>query len=251
MKRYAILGATKGIGRALARQLAERGEQIALLGRDLDELARSAADLEARGAAAPVVAVRCDLLERGDPPGSAFDGALTTAEGELGGLDAVILTAALFTSRDELEADPQRLADLLDANFGGTILFLEAARRRLLARGGGTLCAFSSVAGERGRTPIGVYGATKAGLSTYLEALDHRFHREGLRVVTVKPGFVFTGMTAGMKAPPFAGHPEPVARRVLRAIDRGTPVVYAPAPWAIVMAVIRGLPRAVMRRVGF
>jgi short-subunit dehydrogenase len=70
-------------------------------------------------------------------------------------------------------------------------------------------------------------------------------------VVTVKPGYVRTGMTAGLPAPPFAGDPEPVARDVLRAIDRGRPVVYTPAPWALVMAVIRRLPRFVMRKVGF
>jgi short-subunit dehydrogenase len=110
---------------------------------------------------------------------------------------------------------------------------------------------FSSVAGERGRKPVALYGATKAGLSRYLEALDHRWHGEGLRVVTVKPGFVRTGMTAGLPAPPFAGEPERVARDVARAIDRGTPVVYTPAPWALVMLVIRNLPRLVMRRIGF
>jgi short-subunit dehydrogenase len=69
--------------------------------------------------------------------------------------------------------------------------------------------------------------------------------------VCVKPGFVKTSMTEGLKPPPFAGEPEPVARRVLGAIDRGTPVVYAPPMWALVMLVIRNLPRQVMRRVGF
>lgn len=251
MRHHLILGATKGIGRALARVLAARGDRIAVLGRDLEDLAATAADLEARGAARPVVTVSCDLLERGSPPGSTFDAALAKAELGLGGLDTVILTAAQFTQRDELEADAGRLAALLDANFSGSILFLEAARKRLLARGGGTLCAFSSVAGDRGRTPIGIYGATKAGLNVYLESLDHRFRREGLKVVTVKPGFVHTSMTAGMKAPPFAGRPDAVARRVVKAIDRGWPVVYAPPMWALVMAVIRRLPRFVMRRVGF
>jgi short-subunit dehydrogenase len=88
-------------------------------------------------------------------------------------------------------------------------------------------------------------------LSRYLEALDHRFFSRGLRVVCVKPGFVRTSMTAGLPVPPFAGDADAVAARVLRAIDRGTPVVYAPPIWALVMAVIRLLPRAVMRRIEF
>jgi short-subunit dehydrogenase len=125
------------------------------------------------------------------------------------------------------------------------------ARRRLLAAGGGTLCVFSSVAGDRGRKPVVLYGAAKAGLSRYLEGLDHRHRASGLRVVCVKPGFVRTGMTAGLPEPPFAGEPEEVARRVERALDRGTPVVYVPGIWRWVMLVVRMLPRFVMRRVGF
>ena len=96
-----------------------------------------------------------------------------------------------------------------------------------------------------------LYGAAKAGLSRYLEGLDHKFRARGLRVVCVKPGFVKTGMTAGLKPPPFAGTPEDVARRVLRAIDRGWPEVYVPGAWRWVMCVIRNLPRLVMRRISF
>ncbi len=136
-------------------------------------------------------------------------------------------------------------------NFAHTVVFCEHAKTRLLARGGGVLCVFSSVAGDRGRKPVVLYGASKAGLSAYLEALDHREHGRGLRTVCIKPGFVRTGMTAGLPEPPFASDPGPVATRALRAIDRASPVTYAPAIWGLVMAVIRRLPRWVMRRVGF
>jgi short-subunit dehydrogenase len=107
------------------------------------------------------------------------------------------------------------------------------------------------VAGERGRKPVVLYGAAKAGLSRYLEGLDHRYREQGLRTVCVKPGFVRTSMTEGLPAPPFAGEPDRVAPRVLRAIERGQPVVYVPAAWRWIMLVIRLLPRAVMRRVRF
>ena len=150
-----------------------------------------------------------------------------------------------------MERAGARRRALLAANFANTLELCEAARARLLARGGGTLCVFSSVAGERGRKPVVLYGAAKAGLSRYLEGLDHRFRGEGLVTITVKPGFVKTGMTADLAPPPFAGEPEAVAARVLRAIDRGTPVVYAPGIWRLIMAVIRLLPRPVMRRIGF
>lgn len=244
--KIAFLGATKGMGRALARRMSERGDTLFLLGRDAEGLDRSARDLDARAGKGTVGTARCDLEEP-----ATFGPALAAAEAALGGVDAVVMTAGLFATQDQLEVDPALLARLLQVNFANTVLFCEEARKRLLARGGGTLCAFSSVAGERGRKPVVFYGAAKAGLSRYLEGLDHRYRANGLRVICVKPGFVRTGMTAGLPEPPFAGDPDDVARIVLGAIDRGTPVVYAPGIWRWIMLVIRLLPRAVMRRVGF
>jgi short-subunit dehydrogenase len=241
-----MLGATRGMGRAVARTLAARGERIFLLGRDPTELERSAKDLELRGAPGPVGLAVCDLLE---PEG--FAPALDRAEAALEGLDTVVVTAGLFATQEQLERDAALRRRVLQADFTGTVEFCEEARRRLLARGGGTLCVFSSVAGDRARKPVVLYGAAKAGLSHYLEGLDHRYHARGLRVVCVKPGFVKTGMTADLDPPPFAGTPEGVAGRVVRALERGTPVVYVPAVWRFVLLAIRALPRAAMRRIGF
>ena len=151
----------------------------------------------------------------------------------------MVVTAALFATQDRLEAEPDFARRLLTVNFANTVVLCEDVRRRMLARGGGTLCVFSSVAGERGRKPVVIYGAAKAGLTHYLEGLDHRFHDRGLRAICVKPGFVRTGMTEDLKAPPFAGEPDAVARDVVRAIDRGAPVVYAPGIWRWIMLVIR------------
>jgi len=240
-----FLGATKGMGRALARRLAQRGAEMVLLGRDRDDLERSAADLRAYGAASVGIG-DCDLLHP-ENFATAFDAAAQTIDG----IDTVVVTAGLFATQDELEADTELTHRLLAADFTNTILFCEEARKRLLAAGGGTLCVFSSVAGERGRKPVILYGAAKAGLSRYLEGLDHKFRERGLRTITVKPGFVRTSMTAALKPPPFAGEPDQVAEVVMRAIERGTPVVYAPGVWRWIMLVIRTLPRAVMRRIGF
>jgi len=242
-----ILGGTKGMGRALARQAAARGDALFLLGRNEADLERSAADCSAHDPAQrPVGHAPCDLTEP-----RTFAPALEAARDALGDIDTVIVTAGAFGTQQELESDTDRLRTLLTVNFAHTVLFCEAARTLLMQRGGGTLCVFSSVAGDRGRKPVVLYGASKAGLSAYLEGLDHRFRAEGLVTVCVKPGFVRTGMTEGLDPPPFAGEPEGVAKRVLGAIDRGAPVVYAPGIWRWVMWVIRRLPRFVMRTVGF
>lgn len=241
-----MLGATKGIGRAVARRLAARGDRLFLLGRDRVDLERSAQDLAVRAASAVVAGVAiCDLAAP-----NAFAAALDAAAAALSTVDCVIVTAADFATQPALEADIERCRHLLEINFTNTIVFCELARTRLLAKGG-TLCVVSSVAGDRGRKPVILYGAAKAGLSHYLEGLDHKFHAGGLRVVCVKPGFVKTGMTSGLTPPPFAGEADGVAADIVRAIDRGQPIVYTPRVWQAVMLVIRLLPRAVMRRIGF
>lgn len=245
--RVVLLGAGKGMGRALARRMAERGDALYLLGRDRGDLERSAADLQIRGAAGPVGVADCDLLRP-----DTFVPALDQAVAALGGLDAVVVSAALFATQAALESDAGLRERLLTANFTNTVQFCELARERLLASGGAArLCVFSSVAADRARKPVILYGASKAGLAYYLTGLDHKFAAAGLKTILVKPGFVKTGMVAGLPVPPFAGEPDAVARAVLRAIDRGTPVVYAPGIWRWIMLVIRSLPRAVMRRIQF
>lgn len=245
--KVALLGGTKGIGRALARLLAEKGHRLCLLGRDLEDLTRSAADAQARsGNTENIPALHCDLARP-----ETFGPALDEASARLGGLDCVIVTAAAFAPQEKLESNRALARDLLTTNFTHTVLFCEEARERFLARGGGTLCVLSSVSGDRARKPVILYGASKAGLSAYLEGLDHKFRSRGLKTILVKPGFVKTGMTAGLSPPPFAGEPEGVARDILAAIERGQPLVYTPAIWRWVMCAIRSLPRPVMRRIEF
>lgn len=242
-----VLGGTTGIGRAIARRLVERGDRVFLMGLGEDELSRSAADLQARHPShAEAGYAVCDL-ERPD----GFAAALDAADAALGHFDTVVVTAAMFASQEALEADVELTRRLVTVNYANTVVFCEHARKRLLSRGGGRLTVFSSVAGDRGRKPVAIYGSSKGGIAIYLEALDHKFHAAGLAVLCVKPGFVKTGMTAGLKPPPFAGEPEQVARDVVRAMDRRKPVLYTPGMWALVMLVIRWLPRFVMRKINF
>lgn len=242
-----VFGGTTGMGRAIARKLAERGDSVFLMGIDAEDLATSAADLGARHAKKETIgSAVCDLEK---PEG--FAAALDAADKSLAKFDTVVVTAAMFATQDQLEADIDLCRRLVTVNYANTVVFCEHVRKRLLERGGGRLVVFSSVAGDRGRKPVAIYGSSKGGLSIYLEALDHKFHAAGLSVTCVKPGFVKTGMTAGLKPPPFAGEPDQVANDVIRAMDSGKPLVYTPGIWALVMLVIRSLPRFVMRKIGF
>jgi decaprenylphospho-beta-D-erythro-pentofuranosid-2-ulose 2-reductase len=242
-----VLGGTSGMGRAIAQQLSERGDRVFLLGLGAEDLAKSAEDIASRAKVKQAVGfAECDLEQ---PDG--FAAALDAADAALDSFDAVVVTAAMFASQERLEDDLEFTRRLVTVNYAHTLLFCEHVRRRLLARGGGWLTVFSSVAGDRGRKPVAIYGSSKAGLSVYLEALDHKHHAQGLSVLCVKPGFVKTGMTAGLKPPPFAGEPDQVARDVLAAMDARKALIYTPAMWALVMLVIRNLPRFVMRKIGF
>lgn len=178
---------------------------------ELDELRRSAGDLMSRSRVRQDVGVALCDLERPET----FETALDQAEATLASLDIVVVTAAQFATQDRLEQDTGLTHRLLTVNFANTVTFCELSRKRLIARGGGTLCVFSSVAGERGRKRVVVYGAARAGLSRYLEGLDHRYRTEGLVTVCVKPGFVATSMTEGLPRPPFTGHPDAVAKGYL------------------------------------
>jgi short-subunit dehydrogenase len=242
-----VLGATSGMGRAIAQRLAERGDAVFVLGIGEADLARSAADLTARHPGGRKASFAPLDLARPD----GFASALDAADTDLGGFDTVIVTAAMFATQDALEADVELARRLLTVNYANTVVFCEHVRKRLLARGGGRLAVFSSVAGDRGRKPVAIYGSSKAGLSAYLEALDHKFNSAGLSVLCVKPGFVKTSMTAGLKPPPFAGEPERVAADVVRAIESRKTVLYTPGIWALVMLAIRWLPRSVMRKIAF
>jgi decaprenylphospho-beta-D-erythro-pentofuranosid-2-ulose 2-reductase len=241
-----ILGASSGIGQAISRVMALRGDELYLLGRNSSKLELCAKDLAARSGKPIQGYSLCDLE---CPEG--FADALDAADSALEGMNAVIVTAGIFDTQDRLETDPKKTNLLLTINFTNTILFCEEARKRLLQKGGGTLCIVSSVAGDRGRKPVILYGAAKAGLSYYLEGLDHKYRRRGLKTLCVKPGFIHTPMTANLKPPPFAGSSNLAAYDIVRAMERGKAVAYTPFPWKWIMLAIRLLPRTIMRRINF
>ena len=244
--KVALVGATRGMGRAVARLLAERGNPIFLMGRGVADLAASARDLEARGVPSPVKTATLDLAVPAD-----FGQALDAADEALGRFDTLVVTGGLFGRQEELARDPSQLEQMLHVNFTGTVLLCQMVAERLALRGGGTICVFSSVAGDRARRSNYLYGSTKAGLSAFLDGLGQAYAERGVHVICVRPGFVKTQMTAGLPVPPFAAEPEAVAKVVAGALSAPKRVVYAPGVWRWVMLIIRSLPHFVIRRLKF
>lgn len=240
-----ILGGTSAVAERYARIHAARGARILLAGRDEARLAAIAADLVARGAAMAQAAA-LDLAA----PSQGFAAAWAELAQRLGGtVDVVLLAYGQLGDHEAAMRDPAEAQRLIAVNMSSACAWLTAAATHLEKQGSGTLIAISSVAGDRGRRSNYVYGAAKAGLATFLEGLAHRFAATPIRVLAVKPGFIDTPMTDGMKkGGPLWATPERVAADIDRAAGKGAVQVYTPWFWSPIMGVIRNLPRPIFNR---
>jgi decaprenylphospho-beta-D-erythro-pentofuranosid-2-ulose 2-reductase len=238
--RALVLGATSGIGRALAAALAARGHDLVLAGRRRDELARCAADLEIRTG----VRAECRVFDALD---FASHAELLRSCAE-GGLQGVALCHGAQFEQEEAQRDFSLARRMIDVNYSSAVSLLEPAAAHLEAQRAGWICALSSVAGDRGRPSNYLYGSTKAALSAYLQGLQARLARSGVRVLIVKPGFVDTRLTYGRSGLFLVAPPERVAADVVRGLERGRRVVYSPRFWAPIMTAIRLLPTPLFER---
>jgi NAD(P)-dependent dehydrogenase (short-subunit alcohol dehydrogenase family) len=235
-----IIGARSDIGRAIAAAFAQAGCPVILAARDAQALAADVADLSLRSGT-PARAVQIDVLQA--DPAAFFD--------SLGELPrTVISVVGLMGEHAQNIKDPAAARRVMDTNYiAPALLLAEAANRLEAAGGGGCLVGISSVAGDRGRKTNYVYGSAKAGFSAFLSGLRHRFGGTAIRVVTVKPGFVDTAMTAGMNLPkPLTAQPEEVGKAVLKACRGGSEVIYVRPIWWLIMQIITHLPEPIFKK---
>jgi NAD(P)-dependent dehydrogenase (short-subunit alcohol dehydrogenase family) len=235
-----ILGGSSAMARVFARLVAAQGADVFLAGRDHDDLSRSAADLRACYSG-EAEAVDFDAL---DPASRAR---LVTRIENQPGIVNIALMFGIMPAQEMIDAKPEIAGRVIDAGFTAAVLVLHALAPDLEKRGCGSMIVVGSVAGDRGRLPNYVYGAAKAGLATYLAGLRNRMARRGVHVMTVKPGFVDTAMTWGLKLP-MAASPEMVAETMLKAVARKTPILYVPWFWQYIMLVIKHIPERVFMR---
>jgi decaprenylphospho-beta-D-erythro-pentofuranosid-2-ulose 2-reductase len=237
-----ILGALSAMATEIARVYAARGADFGLLGSSADRLADLSADLRVRGAG-KIKSLAIDL----SAPAS-YEAIVDEFVGETGGIDVLILAYGKLGDQARARRDLQHAREILTTNFTSAALWLLAAVPRMSANG--TIAVFSSVAGDRGRRSNYVYGSAKGGLAVFAQGLAHEFEATGPRMIIIKPGFVVTPMTEGMRrsGPLWIGA-QRAAGIVVDAIDRKRgPIVYVPRFWRWIMLFVRLIPAAIFHK---
>jgi decaprenylphospho-beta-D-erythro-pentofuranosid-2-ulose 2-reductase len=242
MKRILIMGATSAIAEATARRFASRGDSLFLVGRNMQRLQSVADDLMVRGAHSAYAYV----LDAGDI--ERYPAMIESAAKQMGGIDAALIAHGTLSDQSTCQSSIELLLQEFTTNALSYIALCTQLANRFEAQRQGVIAVISSVAGDRGRQSNYVYGAAKAAVTTFTSGLRQRLYSKGVRVVTIKPGFVDTPMTAAFKKGVLWASPEAVATSIVRAIDRGTPVLYTPGFWRPIMWIIRAIPEHVFRR---
>jgi short-subunit dehydrogenase len=246
IKTIAIFGATSDIAIAVARHYAKTGWRLVLAGRDAAALLALEADVCGSGAAGTHI-MQVDFARLED---------LATLVQEswdrFGGIDVALIAYGTTPVQEVAERNPMLTAVALTVNFISPAILLNELAGRFEARGGGTIVAITSVAGDRGRRSNYIYGAAKGGLQRLMQGLRHRLSSSGVAVLDVRPGFVRTKMNMHRERRGllWAG-PDRVAADIVAAIQSGRAVCYTPGFWRLIMLVVRAMPRFVSHRTNF
>jgi len=236
-----LLGGTSEIGLAVASRYAKRRPlRVVLAARPSERLDKAADELRAAGAT--VSTVEFDALDTASHP-SVLDKAF--ADGDI---DVTVVAFGLLGDAEEVWQDHGKAVELAQVNYTAAVSVGVALAERLRRQGHGRVVALSSVAGERVRRSNFVYGSTKAGMDGFYLGLGEALRGEGITVTVVRPGFVHTKMTEGMKPAPLSATADQVAEVVVNAVAKRKELVWAPAPLRVLFSVLRHVPRVIFRR---
>lgn len=244
--RAVVVGASTGIGAAVAQRLAAEGYVVALLARRKDLLDELCRQINSEAGESVAFAYQHDVTETHTTPGL-FQQLLK----DLGGLDLIVYNAGVMPKLALTEFDWEKDRQTLETNLLGAVAWLGPAAALFQAMGAGSIVGLSSVAGDRGRVANPAYNSSKAGLDAYLEGLRNRLTRHGVHVLTVKPGFVDTEMLKAARATFGKISPEQAALGIWKAICRRSQLVYLPWWWRWVMLVVRLVPSFIFRGLSF
>ncbi len=247
-RRGIIIGASDGIGAALARRLAREGYTLALLARRQDKLEYLCNEINQTSKESRAQIYVHDVTDYERIPEL-----LRRIIAELGGLDVVVFVAGVNyppggINKYNFENDRK----MIEINVIGAMAWLTPVAEMFQAAKAGQIVGISSVAGDRGRVGNPGYNTSKAGLTTYLEALRNRLTRHGINVLTVKPGFVETDMVKAAQGPtPFLISMEKAVEDIWKAMKNRKQVIYTPSIWRWIMLAIQHTPSFIFRRLSF
>jgi decaprenylphospho-beta-D-erythro-pentofuranosid-2-ulose 2-reductase len=241
-RKILVLGATSGIAEATCRIWAAQGASLFLVARNAEKLAAVAADLRIRGASYIDTAV-ADLDDTEKHPAL-----LAHAVNSLTGMDIAYLAHGILGDQADAEQDFNTAAQILYTNLMAPVSLLTWLANFCVQRHAGVIAVISSVAGDRGRKSNYVYGASKAGLSVFLGGLRNRVDREGVTILSIKPGPTRTAMTAAMPKSEKFADVDSVAESIVSAIDKRKDVLYVPFQWQPIMFVIRNIPERIFKK---
>lgn len=241
MQKILIIGATSAIAESVSRCYAQRASALHLVGRSSAKLDITAADLSTRGAAR----VTSSVLDVADI--RAHAAILDEAMQSLGQIDVALIAHGTLPSQADCDADVDVALREFHVNGTATIALAHQLASRMQA--GSTIAVISSVAGDRGRASNYLYGSAKSAVTAYMSGLSQRLQSEGINVLTIKPGFVDTPMTASFKKGPLWASADNVAKGIVKAIDRRRPVAYLPGFWWLIMQIIKHIPERIFRKV--
>jgi short-subunit dehydrogenase len=222
--------------------LAKRGDALYLVARNEARLAAIAADLSVRGSSR----VGSEVLDLNDF--AAHEAMLARAESCLAGYDTVLIAHGTLSDQKACENSVDLTLQEIKTNALSVVALLTRIANRLAQQRAGTIAVISSVAGDRGRGSNYVYGSAKALVTAFLSGLRQRLGKSGVNVVTIKPGFVDTPMTAAFAKGPLWARPERIAEGIVQALDRHRGTVYLPGFWRPIMMVIRAIPESLFLR---
>ena len=244
-ERALVIGASSGIGEAIARQLHREGAQVAIVARRAAELERIAGELNAaRDGTAH--AFPHDVRTFAEAPT-----VLARAVAALGGLDLVVYASAIIRPIREHEYDFEKERETVEVNLLGAMAWLNPVVARFEAERRGTVLGISSIAGDRVRRRHVAYATSKTALTGYLEGLRNRSARYGVRIVTAKPGYVDTRLTRGMKGLFWVVSAEEAAARCLALARSGAAEGYVPRRWWILTRIVKAIPSTIFTRLNF
>ncbi len=236
-----ILGATSAIARATAVSFASRGDSLYLASRDEDELRRISTDLRLRFG----VEVHFGLFDA--EATETHDTFFKSIVAVMPNLSGVVLAFGYLG--DQVAArDFSVGAKVIAINFTGAVSILNICANYFEQKKSGFIIGIASVAGDRGRQSNYVYGAAKGALSLYLQGLRNRLCANGVRVITIKPGFVDTGMTYGLPGLFLVASPHSIGECIVSSLNKSADIVYLPWFWRYIMLIIKHIPEPIFKR---